>query len=129
MDGDLLKPFWDNVPKGFYLVALDGAVTEGRAIRGYWWGKNGDEPYLHYLLKLSSEASARLKPGMRYDVLPAEGAERRFLAAEGLSVVVPDCGALEIPPAHLGREPGHEQEAQVGEDRDHGEEDPGPPGP
>ena len=70
--------------------APSGDSVPATAVRGMWWGKNDEGPFLYYVLKLQEKDRARLVTGRRYALVPVEPEQGcRFAVADGVSVVVP----------------------------------------
>ena len=91
MEGELLNPFWEKVPREFQLISEEHGTVPATAVRGMWFGKASGTPYLYFLLRLEPEVREELVEGAAYRIEP-KAVERgpRFLAAEGLSLVVPE---------------------------------------
>ena len=89
LDGDLLDTFWGGVEKEFQLVPPAGEPVIARAVRGFWWGRYDDRPYLYFLLRL--EDRDRLATGVSYALVPTAAAagEPRFVVGDGVAVETP----------------------------------------
>ncbi len=91
MEGELLNPFWEKVPREFQLISEEHGTVPATAVRGMWFGADNGEPYLYFLLRLEPEAREQLVEGAAYRIEPnAVESGPRFLAAEGLQIVAPE---------------------------------------